>query len=306
MKSAVLLIIFNRPDLTAQVLDILRRVRPPRLYVAADGSRPDRGEEDLCEAARANATAVDWPCEVFTHFSEENMGAGRRPSSAITWFFEHETDGIILEDDCMADDTFFPFCEELLDRYRDDNRVMMISGYYGPAESVGVETSYLFTKYPLTWGWATWRRAWAPYDLNITSKPAWKAFKESGKLSRICPDPAEHDYWIRQTEGALTEYSAWDYQWLITCWMHDGVCIVPAHNLVQNVGFRPDATHITDDILGRYATKVRPMEWPLRHPQTIVPNETYDGKTWVAMYRPISLLKRVQRKLIRTKVALLG
>ncbi len=305
MKTAVLLVIFKRPDLTGRVMEVLARVKPPRLYIAADAPRPGRGEEELCAAARACAASVSWPCEVFTDFAAENLGSGRRVSSGITWFFNTEPEGIILEDDCLPDDTFFPYCEELLERYREDARVMVVSGYHGPAASAGEGTSYWFTKYTLTWGWATWRRAWRHFDIDLCNLPAWEAFKKSDRFRKYCPDPAEHERWIRQTERSLSEYRAWDAQWMMACWMEGALGIVPAHNLIQNLGFRADAAHTMDDVFGRHRTELRPMKWPLKHPAAVGPDASFDRKTWHAIYRPFSIGEKVLEKILRAKQRLL-
>ncbi len=306
MNSAVLLIVFKRPDLTARLLEILGRVKPRRLYVAADAARPGRGEEELCLAARACVARAGWPCEVFTDYSEEHLGSGLRVSSAIDWFFRSETEGIILEDDCVPEESFFGFCEELLERYRDDERVMGISGYHGPAADGGDAPSYWFTKYTNTWGWATWRRAWRHFDINLASLPEWETFKRSARFREYAPDGFERAHWVRHTERCVRE-SIWDAQWIMTCWMHNGLAIVPAHNLIQNVGFRPDASHTTDDVLGRFrGTVVRPMRWPLTHPDGIAANGDYDDETWRRMYRPFTLSQSVRRKVLLARQFIFG
>ena len=153
MRTPVALIIFNRPDCTAAVLDAIARARPPRLFVIADGPRPDRpGEAALCEQTRALLQRVDWDCEVRTSFSDENLGCKRRPETGIDWVLDEVEEAIILEDDCLPSPDFFPFCEELLDRYREDERVMMISGFNFFGETRSARQSYQFSYLGSTWG----------------------------------------------------------------------------------------------------------------------------------------------------------
>jgi hypothetical protein len=178
-KSAVLFLVFSRPHLTAQVMATIRAAQPKRLYVAADGPRKRPGEDELCNEARRIATEVDWPCEVRTLFRDTNLGCRVGVSTAMDWFFEHEKEGIILEDDCVPSQSFFPYCAELLDRYRDDARIMCISGDNPRARPVQRRESYVFSRYPLIWGWATWQRAWRLYDATRSS---WPEYRSSGRF----------------------------------------------------------------------------------------------------------------------------
>ena len=170
LKTAVLLVIFNRPETTQVVFEAIRKAKPPRLYVAADGPRTEvPSDAKKCKEAREIINQVDWDCEVKTLFREKGLGCGLGPSSAFTWFFEHEEDGIILEDDCLPSQSFFWFCEELLERYRHDNRVMHIGGNnFLNGWQKDRDYSYYFSNSGHIWGWATWRRAWKLFDFNIS------------------------------------------------------------------------------------------------------------------------------------------
>src|SRR5688572_20529443 len=169
LNTPVLFLIFNRPAVTKQVFEAIREMRPTRLYIAADGPRPAIPNElDNCRKAREAALAVDWECQVKTLFRDKNLGCGRGPSTAITWFFEHETEGIILEDDCMPSPSFFSYCAELLARYRDDTRIMHIAGTnLEKPQQRDQEHSYHFSNFTYCWGWATWRRAWKFHDFDM-------------------------------------------------------------------------------------------------------------------------------------------
>ena len=305
IRTPVLLLVFNRPDFTRMAIDALSRVRPPRLYIAADGPRPAReADVELCRAVRECLESIPWPCEVFRLYSDTNLGSKRRVSSAITWFFEHEAEGIILEDDCHPGDTFFQFCGELLNRYREDERVMLISGDRGLQRDAPIDRSYYFSKYSLTWGWATWRRAWRHYDVHLAT---WEEFKSSGRLRRKCFDDRECAYWITKVERALSgDLDAWDYQWMITCWMQGGLAVIPRCNLVKNVGFRDDATHTKDKLLGDYSYDASPLAFPLNHPDTVGPERRLELKLWADKFRPAPLWKRIRRKLIRAGVVFYG
>jgi len=270
----VLFIIFNRPDTTARVFEAIRQARPARLYVAADGPRPDRlGEVERCEEARRIAAQVDWPCELHTLFQNSNLGCGAGPATAITWFFDLEAEGIILEDDCLPDPTFFPFCAELLARYRDEPRMMLISGNNFQPHQIG-DGSYYISQFGGSWGWATWRRAWALYDKDLTT---FSASDSRAVLRGIRNDASFIERWSDHFQRAkVGAVDAWDYQWLWTCWRENGLSCVPGINLVSNIGFGPGATHTLDASNGAANAARGAITFPLHHPAVLEPNTVRD------------------------------
>lgn len=274
LNTPVALIIFNRPDTTRAVFERIRAARPPKLLVTADGPRRDRPDEErLCAAARQVVHEVDWPCELHTHFSEVNLGCRDGPAGGIDWVFSLVPEAIILEDDCLPHPSFFRFCDELLERYRDDPRVGMIAGSKLHAERAKDGASYFFSKYPFIWGWATWRRAWAQYDRSAS---AWPRFRRSAAFRAIAL-PVERAYWERSFhsvhDGTL---DAWDYQWTLTCWRAGLVSVVPNCNLVSNIGFGPGATH-TVQIGAQASLPYGEMAFPLSHPRQILANREADA-----------------------------
>lgn len=277
MHTAILFLIFNRPDTTERVFDAIRRARPPRLYVAADGARADRPEEVArCELARRIATAVDWPCEVMTLLRESNLGCRQAVSQGITWFFDQEAEGIILEDDVVPDPTFFVFCEELLERYRTNTDVMMISANHYHGDEYRPDTSYSFSRYTHIWGWGSWRRAWQHYDVNMSR---WPASKASDFLFRI--GGGDRDivtYWTRifdATYGGAID--TWDYQWLFATMQLDGLAVTPFRNLARNIGFSADATHTKDANASDANLPLEQMGFPLKHPAVVVRDAVGDA-----------------------------
>jgi hypothetical protein len=278
MKSAVLFLIFNRPDTAIRSFERIRRAQPPRLYVAADGARPDRTREaEICEMTRTSVlNAVDWPCEVKTLLRAKNLGCRMAVSEAITWFFEHEKEGIIIEDDVAPLDTFFPFCDELLERYRDDQSVAMIGGNNFIASQSLSGNSYFFSLYGHIWGWATWRRAWKHYELEMSSWPRWRDEGGLGKLAQ--GDRRFERHWGDVFEASYDgKGSAWSYQWMFACWRRGALCIQPAFNQAQNIGFAREATN-TIGRAPRYVrtAHVRPLKFPLTHPEAVVRSITTD------------------------------
>lgn len=238
----IALIIFNRPDTTDRVFQAIRQAQPQRLFVIADGPRVGRpGEAEKCAATRAIIDQVDWECEVLTNYSDTNLGCKYRVSSGIDWVFSQVEEAIFLEDDCLPAPSFFPFCQTLLEKYRYDDRVMMISGNNFQPENRQIDGSYYFSKYIHIWGWATWRRAWQHYDVEMAS---WQNFRDQGLLKAVCNDPIEVEYWLKIfndiADGAV---DTWDQQWVYTCWQQSGMSIMPNVNLISNIGFRDDATH---------------------------------------------------------------
>lgn len=241
MKKAVLFLIFNRPDVTKEVFEQICLVKPPRLYIASDGPRKERvGEEGVIEKLREDVLAmIDWDCEVKTLFRDENLGCRKSVSSAITWFFEHEEDGIILEDDCLPHPSFFTFCENLLDHYKDDKRVMHISGDQFISDFDN-GASYYFAKVQHCWGWATWADRWRYYgsDLKEYSEKNLKKFSSSANVQVYWGDILK-----KMKDG---EIDSWAYQWAFKIVENDGLCINPVKNLISNIGFDIDATHTSD------------------------------------------------------------
>jgi hypothetical protein len=269
MRNPVLFLVFNRPDTTAQVFEAIRRAQPPRLYVAADGPRPTRaGEHERCAAVRRVATAVDWPCELVTLLRDENLGCKRAVSSAISWFFEREAEGIVLEDDCLPDPTFFGYCDELLDRYRHDTRVMCISGDNFISSDWMPQESYYFSRYFHIWGWATWRRAWAFYDVDMKH---WRESGDTGVVQQRLPgEPRAAAHWRESFDRVSRgQIDTWDYQWTYACWRQGGLSCMPASNLVSNIGFGEGATHTISAESKLANLGVAPLELPLRHPKAV-------------------------------------
>jgi hypothetical protein len=244
-STPVALFIFNRPHLTSRLFERVRAARPGRLIVVADGARTSRpGEAELCEATRKIVTSPDWTCELLTNFSPENLGCKRRMSSGLDWVFQHCEEAIILEDDCIPCPSFFAFCSAMLERYRDDSRIMHISGDNFQGGRRRGDGSYFFSRYTHSWGWATWRRAWRHYDVDI---PSWPSDRKRHWLESFLENPAEVQYWESIFDRLCRgEIDTWDYQWLFACWQHGGLSILPNVNLITNIGVGPDATHFKD------------------------------------------------------------
>lgn len=272
-SSPVLFLVFKRPDSTRRVLEAIRQVKPAKLYVAADGPR-NVEERGICERVREIATDVTWPCMVETLFRVRNLGTRRAITEAIDWFFEHEPAGVILEDDCVPDITFFRFCDELLHRYRNDRRVMTISGTYLHGDAVQVPESYFFSRYGFIWGWATWRRAWELHDSEMR---AWPRLRDSGWLDQLSDGHADfRRYWTWRFDQAYSgEVDTWDFAWRFSSWVHGGLTAVPRKNLVRNIGFGPEATRTMQaDWRGEVA--LESMDFPLDHPADVVRHREAD------------------------------
>lgn len=242
LQTAVLFLVFNRPDTTVQVFEAIRKVRPTRLYVAADGPRADRLSEGKKVAkVREIATKVDWPCEVRTLFREDNLGCKRAVSEAISWFFNQEERGIILEDDCLPHPDFFSFCDDLLERFADDERVTVITGNNFQSSRRQGDASYYFSKYNHCWGWASWRRAWDCYQGNL---PFWPEWSLSAEWQEKMPDSVERRYWEKIFDRVHAgKIDSWAYPWTACVWRYGGLTATPGVNLVSNIGFGPDSTH---------------------------------------------------------------
>lgn len=278
MQTPVVFIIFNRVDTARRVFNEIRRVRPSRLFVIADGPREDRkGEKEKCEQARAIINEIDWPCEVLTNYSSVNLGCRQRVSSGIDWVFSHTERAIILEDDCLPHPVFFPFCETLLDRYADDERIMHIAGTNYQFGRRRFPYSYYFSRYNHCWGWATWKRAWRCYDANMS---LWPEFRDLHLLPDLLNDRRAASYWERSFQHVFDrKIDSWSYVWTFSCWMQGGLTILPSVNLISNIGFNPEGSH-TINRRSKFANMpVQSLELPLIAPPFVIRDSEADRFT---------------------------
>jgi hypothetical protein len=289
----VVFLVFNRPELTARVFQRIREVRPARLFVVADGPRPDRpGEKEKCRCVRELIEqGVDWPCELVRDYSEVNLGCARRIASGITRVFEQVEEAVILEDDCVPELSFFPFCAELLDRYRDDPRIGQIAGCTFRSSRPAGEASYYFSQYPHCWGWATWRRAWACYDHEMNW---WRSGEGMRYLAGRIQDSGELAYWRTVLAATASgKIDTWDYRWTASLWARDSMSVLAGVNLVANIGAGVDATHMKDGV----ALPTHAMAFPLVHPAEIRRDEDGDREVGRRVFRLPTLWARVGKRL---------
>ena len=304
MKTPVAFLIFNRPDTTELVFEAIRQARPPKLLVVADAPRHDRpGEAEKCEAARAVISQVDWDCEVLTNYSDINLGCRKRISSGLDWVFEMVEEAIILEDDCLPHPSFFRFCEELLDYYRQDSRVMHIAGSNFELCSQRPQESYFFSRLTPIWGWATWRRAWRYFDVDISLWPELKVYQG---FRDLWGSQQEQETRYKNWDAIYAhQIDAWSFQWHIACLSQGNYSVVPSKNLISNLGFRQDALHTTDPNNPLANIKTDKVEFPLVHPQFFIRDSYADNQFYKKMYAS-GLANRVGRKLKRLSRTLLS
>jgi hypothetical protein len=283
MNTPVALLIFNRPECTERVFEAIRQAKPSQLLAIADGPRPDRPEDIAkCAAARAIIDRVDWDCEVLKNYADTNLGCGVRPATGISWVFDRVETAIILEDDCIPHPDFFQYCDELLTRYRDDERVMHISGNNFWASKYQYEDSYLFSRYTLSWGWATWRRAWQHYDFDMKIWLQMTPDRQHQLLQDLLGDEHAVKTWTRIFHDASSrDLGCWDYQWTLACWLQGGLGIVPQVNLVTNIGFDADATHTRSADTNsadcpQLSLPATAIGFPLQHPELVARNLQID------------------------------
>lgn len=277
MDTPVVLIIFNRPFLTQKVFDEIKKSKPKQLFVISDGPRNEE-EKKIVEETRMIIEQIDWKCNVLKKYSENNLGCKVSVSSGLDWVFSQVEKAIILEDDCIPDPTFFKFCEDLLEKYSDNKKVMMISGdNFFEKES---KFSYDFCHHSLIWGWATWRRAWRQYEVANTSKP--EVFeKRRNELSQFV-STRRLDAIKKTLEGKI---DTWDYLWQYAMLLNCGLCVYPSVNLVKNIGFGNAATHTKYKTFHSLLSQ-RPINFPLQHPTNVKSNKSFDDKI-SRTYHPI-------------------
>jgi len=296
----IALLNFNRPQMTRRVFEVVRQIRPRRLLLIADGPRASKPDDvRLCAEVRAIFDEIDWDCEVSRKFSDTNLGSFQSNSRGLTWVFDTVEEAIILEDDCVPSLSFFPYCEELLERYRGNPKVGLISGNNldfpkGERES----DSYYFSVYNFTWGWASWRQVWQEVDLSMSW---WES--ESGKemLRAIFARTAEWQHWHELYESIRNgkRRNAWDYQLLLSCFRHARCGVIPRINLVSNMGFGIDATHCKDEFSPLHAFPRGELAFPLGHPSEIQRSIQMDDTIFRTFIRPPTLWQRVINKVAR-------
>jgi len=267
LNTPVLFLLFNRPDTTKEVLRSIRQAKPPCLYVAADGPRESKpGEAEVVASVREYVLGnIDWTCDVKTLFREKNLGCKYAVSSAIDWFFDNEEMGIILEDDCLPSQSYFWYCQELLIKFKEDNRVQHIGGT-NPFGLKISSNSYYFSKFNRIWGWATWRRAWKNNNVEI---PMWPLIKKRGYHLQILGEQVGSYYERLWDEVYRGKIDTWDYQWML-CRMLHGHAIIPNVNLVSNIGFGENATHTktTNSVVSNLP--LQEICFPLQHSEFLI------------------------------------
>jgi hypothetical protein len=304
-QTPVAFLVFNRPDCTARVFAEIRAMQPRKLLVVADGPRPGRLDDiENCRLVREIIEkGVDWPCEVERAFAAENMGCRSRVSSGLNWVFERVEEAIILEDDCLPSPSFFPYCTELLARFKTDNRVMAICGCNNELNLPCDGYSYAFSRIPHIWGWATWRRAWAHYDVEMKS---WPEFRDRQWIYDALPDRSVAAFWERAFEVAWGRQSdTWDYQWAYAIVRENGLSLSPSRNLIKNLGFDDRATHTKDLVNPFSSLELQSMDFPLRHYPHFVPATRYEMET-MRKVLCLSIPARIRRKFGRLLQSLRG
>ena len=276
LNTPVAFIIFNRPDTTKRVFEAIAQAKPPVLLVVADGARTNRvGEAEKCTATRAIIEKVNWDCTILTNYSETNLGCKKRVASGLDWVFEQVPEAIILEDDCLPDPSFFRFCEEMLERYRDDERIGMISGT-NFLEKPAHPSSYFYSMYPHIWGWASWRRVWKNYDVDMQQLDA---LRDDVNFQQRFSSTAEFRHWMKVFSTVRDGHiDTWDAQVTSLFFQQNYLSIYPSVNLISNIGFGADATHTKFE--GNFVANLptRGIQFPLKHPAHMLCDMDYQRK----------------------------
>lgn len=295
LNTPVVFLIFNRPDVTQRVFKEISKVKPKKLLVVADGPRLDReDDQEKCQATRSIIEQVDWHCEVLKNYADDNLGCQKRVSSGLNWVFDQVEEAIILEDDCFPTPTLFPFCEELLAKYRADERIAVISGQNVQFNRNKSNYSYYFSLYNHCWGWATWKRAWQNFDYEMKH---WPLVRDNGWLKNILVQPNFVEYWTRIFQGTYEQkINSWAYRWTFSCWMQNQLSILANNNLISNIGFGNQGTNTkkSQSVFANMATQ--DLVFPLAHPPVMIRNIQADNFTQKTLYKT-SLINRIKLKI---------
>lgn len=289
---------FNRYDTTIKVFDSIKKVKPQKLYLISDGARANKeGEKELVNKIRKYIEEnIDWECQIHKNYAKENLGCGKRVYTGISWVLDQEEEVIILEDDILANISFFKFCEEMLIKYKNDTRITAIAGHNMYQDIVSEKESYIFSKHPNIWGWATWRRAWKLYEESMAG---WIEIRKSNAFENYYGKEIAKRYKPVIEKAYSGEIDTWDYQWNATVVYHDGMGIIPKYNLIENIGFNSnEATHTKGD--SKYSFEKHELVFPLIHPTEVKRNEQYDKihrKNMLKEFRNWTAFGRILNKL---------
>ncbi|MGM9512242.1 nucleotide-diphospho-sugar transferase [Larkinella sp. GY13] len=286
----ILFLLFNRPDLARQVLERIRQVQPRELFISIDGPRPNHPTDaERVAECLALVDNIDWPCSVHRLIQDQNLGCKKAVSTAITWFFQQVEMGIILEDDCLPDPSFFTFCRENLHYHRNNATILHIGGTNLQNGQWHGDGSYFYSKICHVWGWASWRRAWEKYDGSMSTYPG---FRKQNRIADLFSDPKVQEYWTEAFDGVHAgQINSWAYPWCYSIWINNGLCISPNQNLVSNIGFGTAATHTLDDGGSLANVPLEPLN-EIRHPSFLIENlpateysnnQYFKKPTWVTL-----------------------
>jgi hypothetical protein len=272
LETPILYLVFNRPDVVKKTFPLIASQRPKKIFIGADGPRTKKEKIKTEEVRRYILENISWKCEVKTKFSDTNLGCKEAVGSAIDWFFSNIEKGIILEDDCVPSKSFFRFCEEMLERYEKNKKVMSINGYNFLGK-LDVQYSYYFSKYFNCIGWATWGDRWFMSDKTMAD---YREDVRSGQFKKIVTNPLER-IWLRRgfERGLSGKAGAWDHPFGYLHIKTGGLCIKPKVNLIGNIGFMEDSTHTSGNFIDNkfYCLKTFNLKFPLSHPKKIKVNK---------------------------------
>ena len=275
-NTPILFLVFNRPEKTQIIFDIIKKLKPKKLYISADGPRKNRIKDNLlCDQVRSIVKKINWDCEQKIKFNNTNLGCKINVIESIDWFFSNVEEGIILEDDCVPSESFFYFCEELLSKYKNNEKIMQINGFNSGLNSyLDTDDSYYFSKLNTTWGWATWRRAWQKFDYNLES---YIEFKQKGKIKEFYKDKGIPKWMEKYLDKTFNkEDNIWSINWAFSILKNSGLCITPNINLIENIGFDKQSTSGKTEIFNEWQETKSFEIQSITHPREIEHNLKLD------------------------------
>ena len=275
-NTPILFLVFNRPEKTQIIFDIIKKLKPKKLYISADGPRKNRIKDNLlCDQVRSIVKKINWDCEQKIKFNNTNLGCKINVIESIDWFFSNVEEGIILEDDCVPSESFFYFCEELLSKYKNNEKIMQINGFNSGLNSyLDTDDSYYFSKLNTTWGWATWRRAWQKFDYNLES---YIEFKQKGKIKEFYKDKGISKWMEKYLDKTFNkEDNIWSINWAFSILKNSGLCITPNINLIENIGFDKQSTSGKTEIFNEWQETKSFEIQSITHPREIEHNLKLD------------------------------